>query len=58
MERGFQILFRAQTGYDMKLAAYNLLKKHGKMALSEIIAFEKDLGKSVVNALIEVLTAQ
>ncbi len=58
VERGFQILFRAQTGYDMKLAAYNLLKKHGKMALSEIIAFEKDLGKSVVNALIEVLTAQ
>jgi hypothetical protein len=42
----------------MKLAAYNLLKKHGKMALSEMIAFEKDLGKSVVNALIEVLTAQ
>ena len=58
VERGFQILFRAQTGYDMKLAAYNLLKKHGKMALSEMIAFEKDLGKSVVNALIEVLTAQ
>ena len=58
VERGFQILFRAQTGYDMKLGAYNLLKRHGKMALSEMISFEKDLGKSVVHALIEVLTAQ
>ena len=58
VERGFEVLFRAQTGYDMKYGAYNLLKKHGKAALPEIVAFEDALSKNVVGALIEVLTAQ
>jgi len=42
----------------MKYGAYNLLKKHGKAALPEIVAFEDALSKNVVGALIEVLTAQ
>ena len=58
VERGFEVLFRAQTGYDMKLGIYNLLKKHGKAALPEIVAFEDALSKNVVGALTEVLTAQ